>query len=604
MDFSSKGIRSLLLWLPVLCGLAVLGQQISIVSLGFDFTDEGYYLQEISNPSAYGPSLSQFGFIYHPFYIFTGSEVAALRLSNIIMLFGAAWLSIYLFLAALFPREGIRRIDCLALSFGLASCSLMYFNLGLVTPSYNSLNLQAIFLALAGLFAIHGGGGREALIGSMLVGAGGWLVFMAKPSSAALLAVSVSAIFLIERKFTATHYVLAFATAAVLLTLAALAIDGSIGGFANRILQGLQLSALNESGHSIKEIFRIDELQLTHNMKLQIAMLTCAAVLLGYLTYSSGNYAKIISISCIGLFGISILYVTGRGVNWTSDQAANPSLLFIGLPLGSLLLISFLLGSRKEECRASPHLTFGALLLVTPYIYAFGTNGNYWQAAADAGLFWLLAVIALLAGFTSPTKAFLQAVSYTLFAQLLTAGILQYSMQYPYRQPEPLRGNTHGVTLGKRGVSLTLSEGYARYIIEAQQVTADAGFTRKSYILDLTGQSPGLLFSLGALGVEQAWTIGGYAGSENRTKASLVNANCQTLADSWLLVEPEGPRSLSTNILTTFGSDLDHDYRLVGSWQTARGAGGYEQQRMQNLYKPFHPEVVKRSCEALQKAIP
>ena len=101
----------------------------------------------------------------------------------------------------------------------------------------------------------------------------------------------------------------------------------------------------------------------------------------------------------------------------------------------------------------------------------------------------------------------------------------------------------------------------------------------------------------------QAWTIGGYDGSENRARASLMNASCQTLADAWLLIEPEGPRSLSSTILTSFGSDLDHDYRLVGSWQTGRGAGGYEQQRMQNLYKPSHPEVVKYSCEALRGAI-
>lgn len=603
MDFSSKIIQSLLLWLPVLCGLAVLGQQISIVDLGFDFTDEGYYLQGISNPSAYGPSVSQFGFIYHQFYNFTGSSVAALRLSNIIMLFGAAWLNIFLLLAALFPREEIRRIDCLALSFGLASCSLIYFNLGLVTPSYNSLNLQAIFLALAGLFAIHGGEGRAALIGSMLVGAGGWLVFMAKPSSAALLAVSVSAIFLIERKFTATHYLLAFATAAALLTLTALAIDGSIGGFGNRILQGLQLPALNESGHSIKEIFRIDELRLTHNMKMQTAMLTCAAVLLGYLTYSSSNYAKIISISCIGLIGISVLYVTGRGVNWTSDQSANPSLLFIGLPLGSLLLISFLLGSRKEECRASPHLTFSALLLVTPYIYAFGTDNNYWQQSADAALFWLLAILALFAGFIPPKKAFPITVTYTLLAQLAVATILQHPMQHPYRQPEPLKGDTHSVTLVGQSGTLKLSEGYARYVIQAQRVAAGEGFTRESYILDLTGQSPGLLFALGALGVGQAWTLGGYPGSEKRAKASLTSVNCQDLANAWLLIEPEGPLSLSSTIIKHFGSDLDHDYRLVGSWQTARGAGGYQQQRKQNFYKPSRPEVTAANCEALREAV-
>ena len=50
---------------------------------GFDFTDEGYYLNWISNPFYYEASATQFGFIYHPLYLFVGEDLVLLRKTNL-----------------------------------------------------------------------------------------------------------------------------------------------------------------------------------------------------------------------------------------------------------------------------------------------------------------------------------------------------------------------------------------------------------------------------------------------------------------------------------------------------------------------------------------
>jgi hypothetical protein len=42
-------------------------------------------------------------------------------------------------------------------------------------------------------------------------------------------------------------------------------------------------------------------------------------------------------------------------------------------------------------------------------------------------------------------------------------------------------------------------------------------------------------------------------------------------------------------------------YRLVGSWATASGAGGYKQIRIQELYKPLNANIGKASCELIRK---
>jgi hypothetical protein len=44
-------------------------------------------------------------------------------------------------------------------------------------------------------------------------------------------------------------------------------------------------------------------------------------------------------------------------------------------------------------------------------------------------------------------------------------------------------------------------------------------------------------------------------------------------------------------------------YQKVGSWETASGAGGYKQIRIQELYKPLKAHIAKASCELKRKKL-
>ena len=588
--------------LLISCAALLLLQLLSNASYGFDFTDEGYYLQAISSPWNYDPTLTQFSFIYHPVYKLLNGDLVSLRRANIVTLFSLALLNTYILLKIISDQDAISPLQRFALSAGFAACALLHFELGISTPSYNSLNLQALFLTSAGVFAIQGGTRYLALIGSALVGIGGWLTFMAKPSSAALLALSVSVFFLLCKKRLKIHYLCAAGVAAMLLLTSAIAIDGSPHKFIQRVTQGLELAQLTQAAYSFGHVFRIDSLLLSEPLIFHITALGSATLILVSLAYSRNEIFKTTASACLIALIIYLFHLATTNDLWVSKLGVNRSLLFLGLPLGMLGLVAY--SGYSSPLKPNPtRLGLAALTIALPYVYAFGSNSNYWHQAAHAALFWLLATTILFSTFAPPKQFFLPTIVCAVLALLIVANLLQHSAEHPFRQPEPLRKNTDAVTLIESRSTLKLSEGYARYIIEAQRVAATAGFRKGSNIIDLSGQSPGLLFSLGALGVGQAWTIGGYKGSENRARASLMNASCQTLSDAWLLIEPGGPRSVSSAILTSFGSDLDHDYRLVGSWQTAKGAGGYDQQRMQNLYKPSRPEDIKFSCEALREAI-
>src|SRR5690606_4853613 len=167
-----------------------------------------------------------------------------------------------------------------------------------------------------------------------------------------------------------------------------------------------------------------------------------------------------------------------------------------------------------------------SLFFVMPYIYAFGTSVNYWRAGAAAGVFWLLASIIFLAPLVRGEGSWRFALPSAIAAQAVTLMVMLNAVTSPYRQPGPLLLNDVHQSIGKHGSTLVLTPGYAQYVANAMAITREAGFRDGYPMLDLTGQSPGLLYSLGAKSVGQAWMIGGYPGSLARALTTLKDTTC------------------------------------------------------------------------------
>jgi hypothetical protein len=84
-------------------------------------------------------------------------------------------------------------------------------------------------------------------------------------------------------------------------------------------------------------------------------------------------------------------------------------------------------------------------------------------------------------------------------------------------------------------------------------------------------------------------------------KAKFNLVDCLDIANAWVLYENKGPRSISVDLLTGLGMNFPIQYKLVGSWETAAGAGGYKQIRIQEFYKPLNANIAKASCELKRK---
>ena len=178
----------LLAIVSVIGSICILGWLLWYCHYGFDFTDEGFYLNWISHPFNYSASLSQFGFLYHPLYQLVGGDIAALRQANVMLNFCLGWSAGWALLSRIFGVRTLSVLPKFAISAGMASSgllSLVFAGMWLPTPSYNSLAFQGLLITAAGLFLVDKTSSRASMVGCVLIGVGGWLVFMGKPTSAA-----------------------------------------------------------------------------------------------------------------------------------------------------------------------------------------------------------------------------------------------------------------------------------------------------------------------------------------------------------------------------------------------------------------------------------
>ncbi len=570
---------------------------------GFDFTDESFYLVSIADPFLYGASATQFGFIYHPLYTLLNGNIAALRQANILITFCLAYCLSDVFLKTLLtarlPDAWSRR----AVAAGLATGALSMLNLWLPTPNYNSLNLQALLLAATGLLLAKRETTRASVAGWLIIGLGGWLAFMAKPTTAAALALVAAAYLPLAGKWRLRLLALALASAAALLLASALLIDGSPARFVARLSGGMAYAEMLGSGHSLLQLLKLDELLLDSGSK---EVLQLAAILIFFTAYCLQSASR--ALFSLGMALALACFALTVAITSGIEHRALYSGKLLGLLLCAPAFAAMMLGIVRTRLTGlgkitRPHWALALMFLAFPYVYAFGTNNSYWRIGAGAALFWILAGLVLLSPLAARPRFMPMLLSFGLATQLLSAAVILPGTEAPYRQAQPLRQHAHPGHLGGTGSTVLLSEEFAHYLDAAQHGARETGFRPGTPMIDLSGLSPGIPYALGARSVGLAWNIGGYPGSDALAAAALRKMPCDTLAAAWVLSEPTGPQKLSAEVLASFGADPVNDYAIVANWNTAAAAGGIAAPRPQYLLKPLRGAAAAiAACQASRKA--
>lgn len=588
-----------LLTLSAVTTAILLGWMLHYSGHGLDFSDEGLYLNSIANPFAYGihspPSL--FGFVYHWPYQWTGGDIAALRVANITVTMALGWILAFLMIRRLWT---VAWSHAAVLSAGIANLSLVAFHLWLPTPNYNTLNLQSLLIVMIGLLLTDGPGLIRQVLGCMLVGVGGWCCFMAKPSTAAAIALVLMIRAVVLRQKPLLPMSGAVLVALVLLIATAYLIDGSITMFVTRLVNSAELEHLFGAGHEISHMFRIDGLA-TSLPQLAIAVLLATALLFNILV---GSTHKLLSSAALALMLIVTMAIALLAID---PIKLEPSPLFL-VPAFTCLGAMFYREGFLLRTQPPSSIALAAIFFILPHLFALGSNLNYWRVGWDAALFWMLAIVAFLSPLAQQGRSLATLLALTVLAQLLTASLVNTGMLKPYRQPKHLRAYTAVTRLPGNG-ELVLSQLSHDYLTTARAQALAAGFEADTPVIDLSGRSPGLLYMLEARALGLPWLPGAYPGSNVLAVETLRLENCADLAKAWVLIEPEGPRHLDqARVMTSFGSG-PADYVTAATFETRASPlleyDDYPNAYRQFLLKPLRPAALaEQSCREVRRKNP
>ena len=588
----------LLMCLSAIGTVLTVGWVLRYCRYGFEFTDESFYLVWIANPSMYRLSVTQFGFIYHPLYQLLDGNIASVRQVNICITFALTWVLANTVIGPVFRRDPMAKLTRPVASAAVATSALVtlvFAGSWLATPGYNSLAFQALLVAAIGLVLAEQHVDARSLTGWFLIGIGGWLAFMAKPTTAGALAFLVCMYLPLAAKFSLRLLAIPAVTAIGLVVVTALAIDGSVISFVDRLRGGLALAGTLQVDNGTNSLFRIDSFSLGDNGRLFVFLCT-ALFLFAFATVKSRTQALANSGSAasitFALVSVTMLLFWVPGI---LKFGRFQSLVLCAVPFAVVLVASSTLVVAGGVHVPRRQIALGLLFLVIPYAYAFGTGNNYWVLAANAGVFWVLASLMLIrhAGPGYTESGILLRVG--IATQLVTVMLLQAGIETPYRQPQPLRNNDYPLEVGRPGSKLLLSSSFGQYLARAIAVARESGFQSGTPMIDLSGLSPGILYGINASNVGQPWTIGGYPGSDKFAAESLKGVPCSVLSSAWLLAEPNGPGKISPEVLSTFGANLKADFVVVGTVATAEGASSQNGIRIQQFLKPVRPVSVAMS---------
>jgi len=573
-------------------GTAAFAWLVSWAPYGFDFSDEGLYLNWVQAPYLYKDSVTQFGFVYHWALNPLVGSVPALRIANATMTLACAWLAcVATLISCRFEGTSFRSVALLALP--LAFTAMLQIGDLSATPSYNSLNLQALLLTAAGISLIAASRKRSAQLGWVLLGFGGWLMFMAKPTTA-VVAGLLSLVFLVTARKARFFPILAVvALCCLLLAASAIAIDGSLSAFIDRLAHSAALAGKMDNSYTLQGLFRSSALRLSQRDWI-IVLITAGCISLAIVATQSGSLPALLGVTLGSAFFCLVPALSLAGILPVHSAGWQPTyrLYILAVPLAAGLAMIYEGFCGRLSFPALRPVALAAAFALLPFAYTFGSNGDYWNASAAAGLFWVLSAIVLMRSCV-PQLHMLAVIPIAVSALAITVTVLSIGIDNPYRQTQSLRHQGSKVLLGSSGSEMMLADDFATYIREARRIAEAGGLEVGDPIIDLSGHYPGLLFALGAKAVGLPWIVGGYEGSEGLVRDALTNVTCEELVSSWLLREPNGPRGLPTAVLGEF----ETEYAIVGSLNSPRGA--YPDSYTQLLLRPIHDLVQTTSaCEA------
>jgi hypothetical protein len=571
------------LFFSALLGLVFIFLVLKSMGSGLDFTDESAYLFYIKYPWAYDATVSQFGLIYHPLFMLARGDIFLLRLFNTLIILAIYARLSYLLLLNLKPENLPISIRYLSLLIpALSAVPLSALVIWLPTPNYNLLNVQAIGLILIAVFQISGRDAERGInefsaqktlpaeknprswtLGNipswLLIGAGGYMAFMAKPQTAVGLAFLVLLwVFLSKRRNFKSTALAAFFSF-LLLFISALILDGSVAGFVSRYISGVAIDRLAGT-HQVSDILNFDPRGLFAVIDARLVRSFFFCLGIGILYYYSAERKNwllglIILLACVtALFFINPY--------WGGSQLSLGHLLWAGLFGGAA--VDYLKGRKKNPGGRNSKIAWFLFISSLSVIYSLGSNNFFLIPLSVASFLIFYGFLVFLAREPKPLPWLKKVAGYTCLGQFMAIAIVLSSWAAPYRQASRLWDYNTQAKVPIDGSPLSFSPMMASFINKWYEIAKSNGFKPQTPVIDLTGRTPGAIYIIGGVLPKTPWIYSGYRSSEAFAVTALKKLTCRQLSEAWLIIDLNFEGILNPAILPAAGVDLDGEYTLLG----------------------------------------
>ena len=506
---------------------------------GFDFTDEGFYLNSIASPYLHTASVSRFQFLYFPIFALGSKSILGLRLVALGGVFLAAvWLALgvtsYLRLDS--TEKGLVFL-CI-----LAYAPVYYSWAWLPTPSYNHANLLGLSMVLGGGLCLLAE--RHLKVASSFLAVGLVISLLTKITSGVL----AFFLWIVPGGLYLFGYRTNVFRASLRTTASAFALTG-IGYFLLMESPTTLLSSLAEGAHRVG-------LMSPSGFQERVLTLFEWPVILGEAVRSKWFPLALITAAIgwrysqqrVGVFLLGVLLPVLWGMpvfNGDPTKCLGPRLLLYSLIWTGLCFLA------KRHTTALVGLMMGFGLP----IYTYGTDNPPADQSVVASIL-VVPFILMAMGQVLPRERARAYLVMVLLACSITSLSVYQSAARAYRQVSLFEQNEE---LRISNSTLKLSPLAKAYI----ETLRSAFFEPRIPVIDLTGASPGALFVVAARPVGAPWMLGGEDGSQELARYDLSKENLETLRSAWILTAPDSPRALETGMLQHLGLEFPDEYEQV-----------------------------------------
>jgi|GEM_PF-3432449 len=536
--------------LPALAVLLVqIGLYLWMAGRGFEFTDEAYYLHNYLHWREFTGTVTFFGAYFELPFRMVGQNIAAMRVLSLALVIGSAAVLASQLLRFEFGGQaeaGSGRRLAWYIVAPVASAMLFFsFLTTLRAPSYNLLSIVTIALMTACVLRMLA---RTPVQRPVLLcfayGLALGMCFLSKATTSVAVTLAHLAFFgALFRDWKAPWLLHGFLAIVAGFALNFIMLQIAFPQWLDALSEGIDLIRIRDGAYGPMYMFNSFRWDAQTALLSAGPWLLMAAVTLFALQRKirNGSHSAVAMVALAAVAGVAIsIVVAPQGKSWLLVVTASTCALW--------LTERWARREKDDRYDVQRDIALMLLLLFLPVAFSYGTNMSVLAHSMIAGLFAFCAIYLRLYRLADARLLKPAVLAACLLMMCLPSLMVQWrawsDVAHTYRIATSMEQQDLPVKLaGMRG-SVYVDPATKKALEDVQAMARDAGMRPGQYILDLTGDGPGLIYILGGKPLGSPWLLGGLPGSVASVEQVMMKVDAQKIRHAWVLVSVDNTRRI------------------------------------------------------------